>query len=88
MVAVDSAPRLAQYIDEQNITLSKLSQIFEDNISAKVTSNTLSNMPKYTGQQNIVLVKNLMNLVNYHQFIANICMCYKNMFTGYTSLFA
>lgn len=30
MVAVDNAARLTQYIDEQNILLSKLSQVFED----------------------------------------------------------
>ena len=36
MVAVDSATRLTQYIDEQNIILSKLSQVFEDDRSTKV----------------------------------------------------
>ena len=33
MVSVDSAARLTQYIDEQNIALSKLSQVFEDDKS-------------------------------------------------------
>ena len=36
MIAVDSATRLTQYIDEQNIILSKLSQLFEDDRSTKV----------------------------------------------------
>ena len=36
MVAVDNASRLTQYIDEHNIVLSKLSQLFEDDKSTKV----------------------------------------------------
>ena len=37
MVAVDSAARLAQFIDDQNNFLSKLSQLFEDDKSTKVS---------------------------------------------------
>ena len=46
MVAVDNATRLTQYIDEQNIVLSKLSQLFEDDKSTKVSSIKLNTIIK------------------------------------------
>ena len=48
MVAVDNAAKLTQYIDEQNIVLSKLSQLFEDDKSTKVSlSVILYSTPPY-----------------------------------------
>ena len=42
VIAIDNAARLTQYIDEQNIVLSKLSQSFEDDKSTKVSIIKLS----------------------------------------------
>ena len=71
MVAVDNATRLTQYIDEQNIVLSKLSQLFEDDKSTKVSSNTTIKLSNLKVERKGFFIKQYICSLLYHHNSCN-----------------